>query len=320
MSDAPRQGPRYGSPEEFEFRLAEPPPTDSLPQTIAPPPAEASPRRARFGRWFALSVGLFVAGALVVDAVDFVATQWERSRALGSLFTLFLAGAVGSALAWITGELRAYRRLRNVDAARQHLASTEEPVDPLALVELLAQGLAHRPHAGSDIARFRQMAQPTHSRAQILTLFAEEVLRPVDREAYQAVGRAARDVAAVTAVAPTAALDTLVLLWRTVRLVRQIAEIYGHRAGLAGTWFLLQRLASGAAIVAATDVAGNLLAQQLGGALAEVVATKLGEGAVAASRTARIGLYAMQLCRAVPFREEDQPTLRRLLDQILVRR
>jgi putative membrane protein len=314
-----RQGPRFGSPEEFEFRVAEAPPAQ-LPERLdmpAPPPKR---RRAAFGRWAVGGLVLFLLAALALDAADFVTAQWQRSAALGALFSALLAVAVGGALAWAIAEFRAYRRLRNVDAARRHLLSPGEPVDALGLVETLAAGLAHRPQAASDIERFRGMAQSGHTRAQLLALFADEVLRPVDREAYAAIGRAARDVAVITAAAPTALLDTVAMLWRTLRLIRQVAELYGHRAGIAGTWFLLKRLATGAAIVAATDVAGNLVAQQLGGALTDILATKLGEGAVAASRTARIGLYAMQLCRAVPFHEDDLPTMRRLLESLLARR
>jgi putative membrane protein len=154
-------------------------------------------------------------------------------------------------------------------------------------------------------------------RAHFIELFSAEVLRPLDRAAYAAVARAARDAGAVTAVAPTALLDTVLLLWRNLRMIREVAAIYGHRTGLAGTWFLVKRLATGAAVVAAADIAGSVIVQQLGNAVADMLAARVGEGAIAGARTARIGLWTMQLCRAVPFADEDVPTLRKLAASLI---
>ena len=123
-----------------------------------------------------------------------------------------------------------------------------------------------------------------------------------DEHAQLLLGVAAHELALV---------DTLVLVWRNLRRVRQIAELYGYRTGPASTLVLVRRLLSSAALVAATDVVGAALAQQLGGALAEATAARLGGSAVATMRTIRLGLLAMQLCRAVPFDERDLPTLRR---------
>jgi len=305
-----RQGPRLGTPEEFQFRPAEPPPEPQLPAVAA-----AAPKRsgARLGRWFFAALGVLLVALLVLDAVDFLAAQFARSQGLGAFFAALYAAVLATALGWLGREARAYRGLRHVDHARARLASPAlaEP----AVIDALEEGFGGTP----PFARFRAAVHGGMTREQILSLFAELVLRPLDRAAYAAVARAARDVGVVTAIAPTALLDTAILLWRTVRMIRGVAEIYGHRAGLAGTWLLLRRIASGAAIVAATDVVGNLFLQQFGGAIAEMFATKIGEGAVAATRTARIGLYTMQLCRILPFAGDDLPTMRRLLESVLSR-
>jgi putative membrane protein len=304
-----RRGPRLGTPEEFQFEKIEPPPPPAPPALLPAPPL---PRRAaRLGRWFVGALGALLVGLLALDAVDFLTAQFERSWALGAVFSALIAAVVVTAAALILREASAYRRLRHVEHARARLLAPE--AGPAHIIEALEEGFGRT----AAFASFRAGLHGGHGPEHLLLLFAEQVLRPLDRDAYQAVGRAARDVAVVTAVAPTALLDTAIMLWRTLRMVRRVAEIYGHRAGLVGTWYLLRRIVTGAAVVAATDVAGNLLAQQLGGALAEVVAAKLGEGAVAATRVSRIGLYTMQLCRVLPFDAADAPTMRRLLETVL---
>jgi putative membrane protein len=305
-----RRGPRLGTPEEFQFKPAEPPPEPQLPVVT---PTVPKKRSSRLGRWFFAALGALLGALLVLDAVDFLAAQFQRSQALGAFFSVLIGAVLFTAAAWIIREARAYQGLRHVDHARARLAAPG--LGDAAVLEALEEGFG-----GTEaFARFRASTHGGMTREQILALFGEIVLRPLDRAAYEAVARASRDVGVATAIAPTALLDTAILLWRTIRMIRRVAEIYGHRAGIAGTLLLLRRIATGAAIVAATDVAGNLLVQQLGGALAEILATKIGEGAVAATRTTRIGLYTMQLCRILPFAGEDVPTMRRLLESVLSR-
>jgi putative membrane protein len=303
---------KYGTPEEFRFKIDTTPPPAAVPIARAPiRPVAAGPR---WGRWAVGALGLFLAGAVLVQAVDFIAAQWARSSALGGLFTALLAAAAAFAGLGMLREARAWRELEDVERVRAALLAG---ADPAEIVERLAATVAHRPEAAADVERFRRQAGALQQREHFLELFAAEVLRPLDRAAYAAVARAARDAGAVTALAPTALLDTLLLLWRNLRMIREVAAIYGHRTGLAGTWFLLKRLATGAAVVAAADVAGSVLVHQLGNAVADLLAAKVGEGAIAGARTARIGLWTMQLCRAVPFAEEDVPTLRKLAANLL---
>lgn len=302
---------KYGTPEEFRFRVDTTPPPAALPVPRAPAPVARGPR---WGRWAAGALGLFIAGAALVQAVDFIAAQWARSPALGGLFTALLAAALGFAALGIVREVRAWRDLEDVERVRAALLAG---ADPAEIVERLAASVAHRPEAAADVERFRRQAGALQSREHLLELFAAEVLRPLDRAAYAAVARAARDAGALTALVPTALLDAVLLIWRNLRMIREVAAIYGHRTGFAGTWFLLKRLVTGAAIVAAADVAGSVLVHQLGNAVADLLAAKLGEGAIAGARTARIGLWTMQLCRAVPFAEEDVPNLRKLAASLL---
>jgi putative membrane protein len=102
-----------------------------------------------------------------------------------------------------------------------------------------------------------------------------------------------------------------------MRLLRQIAEIYGQRPGLAGTVHLLRRLVGGAGMVGAVDLLGGVLAQQLGGAVLERLSASAAESVYAAQKMARLGILAMALCRPVEFRPGEVPSLRRLVSGIL---
>jgi hypothetical protein len=61
-----------------------------------------------------------------------------------------------------------------------------------------------------------------------------------------AIRRAATQAFAINAVSPTGLLDTLLFAGRAMRLIRDIAEIYGQRPGVGSTAHLLRRLIGGA--------------------------------------------------------------------------
>jgi putative membrane protein len=167
------------------------------------------------------------------------------------------------------------------------------------------------------VARYRAVRESHHSGRDALELFSRFVLAPADRLAEGAIRRAATQAFAINAVSPTALLDTLLFAARALRLIREIAEIYGQRPGLAGTVHLLRRLASGAGMVGAVDLVGGILVQQLGGAVMERLSASAAESAYAAQKMARLGIIAMALCRPVDFRPGEVPSLRSLVSGLL---
>jgi putative membrane protein len=277
-------------------------------------------RRPHPARRFLLSVSVLLLALVGFELYRFILARFQEHWAVGAAFTALVALVVISGLAWAGIEIRALRRLDSVDRARALLqahAGQDASAEAARVIAEVSAALSRRPSLAPALSRYEAEVQDTHEMPQRLALFSRNVLAVVDRDAYRAVGRAARDVGVLTAIVPTAIADTAVLVWRNVRMIREIAELYGYRTGPVGTWVLIRRLLSNAALVAATDVAGGILAQQLGGALTEVVAAKLGGSAVATTRTLRMGLLTMQLCRAVPFSEEDAPNLRRFAMAIL---
>ena len=104
---------------------------------------------------------------------------------------------------------------------------------------------------------------------------------------------------------------------RAMRLIREIAQIYGQRPGLAGTVHLLRRLVGGAGLVGAVDLVGGVLVQQLSGAVVERLSAAAAESAYAAQKMARLGIVAMVLCRPAEFRPGEIPSLRSLVSGLL---
>jgi len=261
-------------------------------------------------------LGILVVGVICIELALFIDDAFEHGIGFGVAATTAVAAGCGGAAYWLAAELRGLWRLRSVERLRNLIPSSLSS-ELKSEITAAAGILAHDRLLGDAVDRFRGAVEPYHSGQDALELFNRFVLVPADRLAERAIRRAAGQTFAINAISPTALLDTLLFAARAMRLLRQIAEIYGQRPGLAGTVHLLRRLVGGAGMVGAVDLVGGVLAQQLGGAVLERLSASAAESAYAAQKMARLGILAMALCRPVEFRPGEVPSLRRLVSGIL---
>src|SRR5262249_16506123 len=122
---------------------------------------------------------------------------------------------------------------------------------------------------------------------------------------------------------PTGLTDAVFFLACGIRMVRAIAAAYGHLPTAATTIHLLRRLVIEAGKLGAVDIASSSLVQHLGDALTERLATSPPappHALYAAYRMARLGIMVMDLCRPIPFRENEVPSVTSLVGNVLGRR
>jgi putative membrane protein len=307
----------------YPIDRAEPAPWPRLTSTLdlgePLPSLEPARRRNPAWRWLKTSALALFLGVVVLDLALFLNGLFERSLALGVVFS-FLIGATAAALiSWIGFEIRQIHKLANVEAIRVHAAeamSRDGHGGALSFIAEARRMLADRPAVAKRFDRLEDMVLETMSDRDALDLFRREILLPLDAEAYAAVRRAAQWTAIGVSASPIAGLDALIALWRSLRMIRQIAEAYGLRPGPIATLSLARRILTGAAGISVVDVMGDLWAQHLGHRVAGLISAKLAEGVYAAIRVARLGLLAMGACRPVPFAPEDEPSLSRLRTEI----
>lgn len=288
------------------------------PGDMLPPPLRPTPWRRRFG-WACVALVVFVSA---LQAVRFVADAAALAPGLGWVAAGLLASTLAAGLLWVRHEVAEYRRIAAVEALRDEsaaLLSEDRAGAADAWFAAMARQLASNPGAVLGLARFQAMAVETYAARDALGLFEREVLADLDRAAMAAVGRAARDTALGTAASPLALLDAALVVARALRMIREIAAIYGFRPGGLAALGLLRRVLVQAASVAGADLAGELTAEMLGGLghkVAGTVSARLGVGLFAGTRVARLGLATLRACRPMPFLAEP-PQLAQILRRAL---
>jgi putative membrane protein len=266
-------------------------------------------------------LGVCVAGWFVVDAYWWIAAAFERSTVLGALAaTAVTAGVVGAG-AIVARELRSLWKLRNVEEIRARLADeVVRPRDARAIISDILAVVPRERETNFAIEAFQRQVQAHHTVAQQVEILSRTVMQPLDRQAEAHVRTAVLRAFGITAISPTALSDAAFFLACGVRMVRGVAAAYGHRPTAAATVHLVRRLVLEAGKLGAIDIASTTLMQHLGGAAAERFATSAADSLYAAYRMARLGIMVMDLCRPVPFRDDDVPSVSQMVGNLIKRR
>lgn len=294
------------------------------------PPAVLSVRRPK--PWprrllgvFSMAVLIFIASILVIETVSYLSALLDRHPALGTMLAALAAIILASGVAAVGWEAIALRsQLRSLSEVAQLREDAARILDdPSATGQgglLTARVIAlyrDRPELAGGIERLRRTTTTAHTDAEILALLTREVLRPLDAEAYRIVSRAARDTGIGVALSPAGLLDAALVIWRTTRMIRDVALVYGFRPTRIGRLALTRRVLETAAMAGAVEYFGDFLTAQIGAGVASRVSRKVGQGAFTALRTARLGVIAIEACRPVPFTTEDRAGLAALRREVM---
>ena len=298
-------------------RLAVIEPEPALPAVVPEVPPDRSPRRP-WRRLLLLGGAGFLAALLGLEAYDFIVSLYERSDLLGGAFSLLLGLAAAGALGLGASEVASLRRLTALGELRvtgAHLYGSQVHGQADALLERVERVYRDRKEVQGAIARFHVQASDALNDGERVQLFAASVLTPLDKRAYQLVKIGARDIAALTALSPLGVLDGVIVLGRTLAMLRAVARVYGVRPGAACVR-LLRRTLRNVVAAGVAELVSDAAVETLGASLLSFLSTRAGQGVLNGVLAARLGLSAMQVCRPLPFAENELPSLKQLRKEL----
>ena len=202
-------------------------------------------------------------------------------------------------------DLRAVMFFKRTDANRleyQHIVASGTGAQALKMAALMAK--VSGVYGGSEWERFRTQVQDHYDALSVFKLYERMILRAQDEAARRIIVRAAADTAVVVALSPLAWFDMLAALFRTVRMVRRISEVYGMRLGFAGRIRLYRRVLKNLIFIGASELLTDAAADWLGAGVAGKLSAQLGQGVAAAIYSCRLGYLTVKELRPLePDRE-----------------
>ncbi len=286
-------------------------------QTLAALSGQRSSALTRFALW---AFGTLLVFALSVAAHDFVAGLLARDLVLGWIALALVVLALLAALILAFREAAAYLRLGRLDAIRARAEAAHAAADLPGARNVLADLVrlyGARPDTTWGRSRLAEREADVLDADALLALAERELLAGLDARARAAVEAAARQVATVTALVPLALADVAVSLMANLRMIRQIAEIYGGRSGSFGSLRLLRRVFASLLAAGALALTDDMIGSVAGGGVLSKLSRRFGEGVVNGALTARVGIAALELCRPLPFRALDRPAVSSLMSRAL---
>ena len=298
-------------------REAEP----QLPATIESPAA----RRRGFGWgtlfWTAVA-GLVLLG-LGLGTVNLIEDLFARSESLGVL-GIALTAAAALALGVITiRELTALVRLATIEKLHARAAAvlvSDDRAESRAILRDLLRIAHQNPRLARARSELASHAGDIIDGADMIRLAERELMTSLDQEARRLVSSAAQRVSIVTAISPRAAIDIVFVFVAALRLIRQLARLYGGRPGALGMIRLLRHVIAHLAITGGMAASDSLVQQMLGHGIAAKLSQRLGEGMLNGLLTARLGLAAIDVTRPLPFTALPRPALTDLAKDLLSKR
>jgi putative membrane protein len=310
-----------GKPARGTIQITPEPDAAQLPVPIDTP---VVPRRAfGWGTVFWSGVAGLVLLGLGLGVTHLIEDLFARSESLGMLGIAFTAAAA-FALGVITlRELLSLVRLATIEKLHARAAGvllSDDRDESRAILRDLLKLAHEKPQLARARTALTGHADEIIDGADLIKLAERELMTPLDMEARRLVSSAAQRVSIVTAISPRAAIDIIFVFVAALRLIRQLARLYGGRPGALGMIRLLRHVIAHLAITGGMAASDSLVQQMLGHGIAAKLSQRLGEGMLNGLLTARLGLAAIDVTRPLPFTALPRPALTDLAKDLLKKR
>lgn len=253
---------------------------------------------------------LFVAVVLIVDALQTMQGLYESSSVLDTVYLLSLFLLL-AALVLVT--YKNYREIMMLKSATKHQHAFSEQkemptkeVIPMTLELLKRYETKENVHLKEQSDILRERISSSHDYRAIYRELDEEVLELIDLKVQGRIKTASAQAALSTAISPLALLDAGIVIWRGVRLTKEIAALYGFKPGWIATVVLLKKGAFSVFFAGATELAVEYVNAASETTVVSKISLSAGQGISNGVLLARLGYGVMSACRPLPMRVKRQ--------------
>ncbi|MDM8565001.1 TIGR01620 family protein [Candidatus Halobeggiatoa sp. HSG11] len=257
---------------------------------------------------------------LLDNTYQFIAQQYENSYILGNLFLSLVMIITGATLTLSWRSYQKIHRLQTVAKLQQEgeqLMTNDGYGNAMRYVNKITQFYNYRPEIKTRLEHFYLTISDSHHDREVCDLFSDFVLKDIDQQAYKIVTKRSQETALWVMISQIVLLDTVLTLWRNARMIRDVAELYGAKPGFLGSFKLVGTVMQSLIYAGVSEMAADNVAEIVGGSVLSIMSAQVAQGLGSGLLTARVGMYAMQACRPLPFVDENKPKIKDIRREIV---
>ncbi|SDZ76868.1 TIGR01620 family protein [Microbulbifer marinus] len=268
----------------------------------------------------ALLAALGLAGAAVAWELRQLYT-WAADKhwSLGVLAGVIIVAFCATIVSAVWEYFRAGRPLRGLQKTQElarELRDCRSHEEAQPFRRQLQEHFNGKPQ-GVLLERVLDEAPDYYDSSELLQHLEVSFLDALDQEAMRRIVRHATTTGALVGLSPFATIDILVALRQSMRMIDDVAQIYGVRPSVVVRWRLFKKVLALVAYSGASEYAvSELWPELVGDSMLSTLSARLGQGMGASLFMGRIGLASMQSCRPIPFAEKQRPRLGALTRRI----
>lgn len=281
-----------------QTKISEAPPTVSMPVKVV---QESALDINAKGSWWARAFGfvaLCVVFFVIADTSVGLVEQFAHYPILTSIKGTLLAAAVGCVAALCWTELRGYRQARQLISQPLSLRALESEVQIAAVDQSIrahASQFASSSYAGRCYQTYLSVCEQGQTAQERIRLYREYVQQPVWKKANEVIKRQSMTAGSLAFISPNALIQTLSIVWTSLRTIRQIIDLYGIRPGVGGSWSLMSIIAQNIAAQSVFDMATDEVVNQLSGSLSAKFMENSAEAVAAGALNVRLGKALLKM-------------------------
>ncbi|EXI62974.1 membrane protein [Mannheimia granulomatis] len=285
---------------------------------------EESLKPSRFWIRVLLATLILFSVAVIAQSIQWLMDTFQRKEWIYFAFSIvfFIVSLTG--IVAVISEWRKLVYLRkhqqNQQTSRQLLLEnlpSNDGEQAVKFCENIANNLKSLPSVAQSEKRWRGQLNEAYNAKEVLYLFSENVLKPIDKEVKRMISKNAAENAVIVAVSPLAIVDVLLMAARNIALVNKITRAYGMELGYISRLKLFRMVLSNMVFAGATEIATDVgmdfFSQNLTAKLSLRAAQGIGVGLL----TARLGIKAMEFCRPIAFQANERPKISAIRQELL---
>lgn len=206
--------------------------------------------------------------------------------------------AIFGIIFYILNAIKSYVNLKDAFKIQNQTANVEsyDQEKEIALIILNHYKSHQNDNIRDKAVVLAEKVQTNSIHSPFLTI-KNEIINDLDKEAANTLYMSAKEVSLFTAFSPGSALDSLAVIFSSVKLMKKVFHIYGYKTNIFTSLLITRKILENASLAALMEYSDDTLSDMLGNTFFAKISVKVGQGLGNGVLMLRIGNMIIQSAR-----------------------